>query len=44
MEIEQEEVDRECNWAPVSVFILKIRDHGLMYFMPTDQVQFASVP
>ena len=43
MEIEREEVDRECNWALVSAVVLKIRDHGLTYFTPTDRVQVASV-
>jgi len=33
MEIEQKEVDQECNWALVSVFILKIQNQ---YFTPTD--------
>ncbi len=40
MEIEQKEVDQECNWALVSVFILKIQNQ---YFTPTDWVQVASV-
>jgi hypothetical protein len=43
MEIEWEEVDRECNWAMVSAVFLKMCDHGLTCFMPTDQVQVASI-
>jgi hypothetical protein len=39
MEIEQEEVDRECNWAMVSAVIFKMRDHGLTCFTSTDRVE-----
>jgi hypothetical protein len=43
MEIEREEVDRECNWALVSAAVLKMRDHLLTCFMLADRVQVASL-
>jgi hypothetical protein len=43
MEIEREEVDRECDWALVSAIVLKMRDHRLTCFTPADRVQVASL-
>jgi hypothetical protein len=43
MEIEWEEVDRECNWALVGVIVLKMCDHCLTCFMPADRVQVTSL-
>jgi hypothetical protein len=42
MEIEREEVDRECNWALVSGIVAKIRDHGLTCLRL--QIEFKSLP
>ena len=44
MEIEQEEVDRESNWALVSAIniVLKIYNYGLTCFMLAVQVQVGS--
>jgi hypothetical protein len=36
MEMEREEVDRECNWALVSGIVLKMRDHRLTCFTLAD--------
>jgi hypothetical protein len=43
MEIEREEVDRECNWALVSDIVLMICYHRLTCFTPADRVQVASL-
>jgi len=36
MEMEREEVDRECYWALVSAIVLRIRDHRLTCYTPAD--------
>jgi len=43
MEIEPEEVDRECNWALVSGIVLTMHDRHLTCFTPADRVQVASL-
>jgi hypothetical protein len=43
MEMEREEVDRECYWALVSAIVLRIRDHRLTCYTPADRVEVVSL-